>query len=146
LGRRKKKNAYAKNGVPRFLIMIIIILNDFVRLCGCTIRQIRTAGGKKTTKIDTKSSMASNQKIETHSGIDEHGKVFFVGRQVHDDDDATGAAGVDVGAGVGVAVDDDVDGVDSIGVGAVTDVVDPEGVAKSSSNFFMVIIKLRLAH
>ena len=91
--------------------------------------------------------MASNQKIETHSGIDEHGKVFFfVGRQVHDDDDATGAAGVDVGAGVGVAVDDDVDGVDSIGVGAVTDVVDPEGVAKSSSNFFMVIIKLRLAH
>jgi len=90
--------------------------------------------------------MASNQKIETHSGIDEHGKVFFVG-QVHDDDDATGAAGVDVGAGVGVAVDDDVDGVDSIGVGAVTDAVDPEGgVAKSSSNFFMVIIKLRLAH
>jgi len=78
LGRRKKKNAYAKNGVPRFLIMIIIILNDFVRLCGCTIRQIRTAGGKKTTKIDTKSSMASNQKIETHSGIDEHGKVFFL--------------------------------------------------------------------
>merc|ERR1712037_206653 len=59
--------------------------------------------------------MASNQKIETHSGIDEHGKVcFFVGRQVHDDDEATGAAGV------GVAVDDDVDGVDSIGVGAVT--------------------------
>ena len=35
------------------------------------------AGGKKQTKIDTKSSMASNQKIETHSGIDEHGKVFF---------------------------------------------------------------------
>lgn len=103
------------------------------------------AGGKKQTKIDTKSSMASNQKIETHSGIDEHGKVFFVG-QVHDEDDATGAAGVDVGAGVGVAVDDDVDGVDSIGVGAVTGVVDPEGVSKSSSNFFMVIIKLRLAH
>ena len=72
--------------------------------------------------------------------------LFFVGRQVHDDDEATGAAGVDVGAGVGVAVDDDVDGVDSIGVGAVTAVVDPEGVAKSSSNFFMVIIKLRLAH
>ena len=44
--------------------------------------------------------MASNQKIETHSGIDEHVKVFFVGQQVHDDDDATG-----------VAVDDDVDGV-----------------------------------
>ena len=58
----------------------------------------------------------------------------------------SGAAGVDVGAGVGVAVDDDVDGVDSIGVGAVTAAVDPEGVAKSSSNFFMVIIKLRLAH
>jgi len=77
-GKKEEKNAYAKNGVPRFLIMIIIIiLNDFVRLCGCTIRQIRTAGGKKTTKIDTKSSMASNQKIETHSGIDEHGKVFF---------------------------------------------------------------------
>lgn len=74
--------------------------------------------------------------------------LFFVRQQVHDDDDdeATGAAGVDVGAGVGVAVDDDVDGVDSIGVGAVTDVVEPEGVAKSSSNFFMVIIKLRLAH
>ena len=93
--------------------------------------------------------MASNQKIETHSGIDEHGKVFFFFffcQQVYDVDDATCAAGVDVCAGVGVAVDDDVDGVDSIGVGAVTAVFDPEGVAKSSSNFFMVIIKLRLAH
>jgi len=66
-----------KTGYLYFLIMIIIILNDFVRLCGCTIRQIRTAGGKKATKIDTKSSMASNQKIETHSGIDEHGKICF---------------------------------------------------------------------
>ena len=49
-GKKEEENAYAKNRVPRFLIMIIIILNDFVRLCGCTIRQIRTAGGKKNNK------------------------------------------------------------------------------------------------
>ena len=57
-------------------------------------------------------------------------------------------AGVDpvVDEGAGVVVFDDVDGVDgvvSIGVGAVTPVSD--GV-EDSSNFFIVMIKLRLAH
>ena len=47
----------------------------------------------------------------------------------------------DVGADVAV----DVEGDDSIGVVAVTG-VDSAEVDEDSSNFFMVMIKLRLAH
>jgi len=65
-------------------------------------------------------------------------KVHDIG-DTHDVDDTAVAA--DVGADVAV----DVEGDDSIGVVAVTG-VDSAEVDEDSSNFFMVMIKLRLAH